>query len=201
MILDFFNQLASCNRLLQFFWLPIVFFAALFFIGLFVAYPIALKRKLHHGVVWIYIPRWWEGSQKGATRFLVYAVSVLFFALSVLSATFVVSWAVALFLPINGAFGLLTFPLWIVVAWLLFKTASERVFYLERDTYLLLYRRTVHAARIKALRPSQADIESRTAWELQKKLLRAEEKGILLRYLRAAAATHKFPENMQAEGS
>lgn len=177
------------------FWLPIVFWLGFIFYSRYMAYPIALKKLLRKGEVWVYIPQWWKTKKAFWARFF----SVFLAILTVMLSTITICWGLRFFAPNHTFLGFVFFPVFVLLSVLVFRKASQFVFTLQRSTFFLFYKRLLHNSQKEGLVMKDADLRLRSSWELQKTLLRAEKSGKLLRYLLAASQTKKIPKDLYAE--
>lgn len=94
----FMDWLSVFNYL---FWLPVVLWVGYFCFSRYVSYPIALRKLLRRGEVWVYIPQWWKTRKAFWVRFC----SVLISMMTILFSTLTACWIIWLFFPAKAFLG------------------------------------------------------------------------------------------------
>lgn len=163
------------------FWLPLVLWLALFLFARFLAYPIALKRKICEGKTWCYVPLRW--SKSPLRRFFVRTVLVLLYLFSAVSF----GASVCFLLPFPAYAFFFFFLLALVFQKPFVNFAMTRVYRLEVNAYFLEYKRQDALYR-KAGHPlSEEDLAGHSAWAFRNALGSAESEKRLFKLLKEMA--------------
>ncbi|WP_100424804.1 hypothetical protein [Hallerella succinigenes] len=161
-----------------FFWLPPIFWVTLFLWARFLAYPVALKRRIRMGKNWCYVPEWW--SKKPLLR-----LGTLFF-LVILGVLAAFSSAASLFslFPSVPYWFVFMFLAFLIVVKPLTEFAMNGIYRLQVNAYFLEYKKQSEYYS-KLGRPlSEDDLNGHTAWAFRNAMKKAESEKQLLKYLR-----------------
>ena len=134
------------------FWLFPILWAALFLWARFLAYPLALKRRIRMGKTWCYVPEWW--SKKPLVRFGV----ILFLTILAVFSAFMTAASLFLLLPPTACWFVFLFLAFLIVAKPLTNFAMNGVYRLqvnamkkaESENRLLKYLREMSKLEIAA---------------------------------------------------
>lgn len=194
-------KILHLGRMLEIFpyicWIPLVLWLGLFFVSRYVIYPQDLKKRLKSGDHWVYIPGWWKA--KGGKMQFARLSFILLWVLTVVCSAFDIYLVLGMVDFANPEYGLASAVVFAVLAVVLYKSASGHAFKMEQATFYLFIQRLHVEDQKKGIAATMDNLRSRSTWELQRTLKRAEERGSLLKYLKVAASTKKFPKELYTE--
>jgi signal transduction histidine kinase len=150
----------------------------------FVAYPIAFERQLKRGKPWVYIPMRWRGGRKLRilffSRVLLLAIVALGVALAgLLTRRAEIPWLFAYFLILGFA------VLRLNALWLAMRYRQQE------DSYYFLHDELRTKLEGEGKDMAESAFKSLAAYQHQNLLRKADEKGELLKTLRAQARTSR----------
>lgn len=171
---------------------PPLFFALVWYLDWFVLYPSWFERQIRLGKKWVYVPIFWKKHK------FILGISGLLARFGLLGAMFV-----GLFLPMKAQFDEYLMP-WVIVCIciataLAFDFVMQRLFlpyrYKQQEqSYFTDLIRAFQEADALGQRPNEIEIRSRVSWEHQCALLKADENGRFLEFLRDRAKRSQAPK-------
>ncbi|MCK9182434.1 MAG: hypothetical protein M0P13_06100 [Fibrobacteraceae bacterium] len=171
------------------FWLPFVLWTGLFFWSRYLAYPLALKRRIRNGKTWCYVPDWW--SKKTYHHFwTVFGLFVLVLS-SVVSLAAVIFWI----LPATIYWFLFLVIVFLVVAKFFLAWAMNLVFKWEVNCYFYEYKKQANLYQKSGKILSEEDLTGHTVWAFQNDLRRADSRGRFFQYLKSMSQSEVDNEN------
>lgn len=174
------------------FWLFPILWAALLLWARFLAYPLALKRRIRMGKTWCYVPEWW--SKKPLARFGV----VLFLVILAVFSALMTASSLLLLLPTTPYWFVFLFLAVLIIAKPLTDFAMNRVYRLQVNAYFLEYKKqSEHYSKMG--RPlSEDDLAGHTAWAFRNAMKKAESEKRLFKYLKEMAKLEMAAEKEES---
>lgn len=172
------------------FWVPVIFWAGLYFWFYRVTYPCYFKKLVKKGVKWAYLP---------AKRGYWFSLDVAFGLLVSVVSTIPVIWALLKWTDFPWYYAFALVPLFMLVAFGLSFWAKKKTARLFQSAYFLEYRRVRYETEIRGNFRNEVDVQNRTLWSFTKKLKKAEAQGRLWKYVNAMAKTKKIPPDVYAQ--
>ncbi|MCL1956218.1 MAG: hypothetical protein FWF63_02745 [Fibromonadales bacterium] len=181
--MDFEFFLGKASSIGAFFWIPVLVLPAYFFWCRFYDYPSDLEKHIRSGRNWPYLPMYWKGKKKRLIR----TTSILLFWLGSLSFACTLSYLFSSYKPFNTILLFLGFGVAIFAEIKIRFYGTHEIIRLQQDRYFQIYTHLANQALAKGEEISDSQLLSKTQWQQQNDLRRADKEGRLLQFLRGEA--------------
>ena len=172
------------------FWVPVLFWAGLYYWFSHVSYPRYMKKLVRKGIKWAFVPAW---------RNYWAPLDFLFTLVMAFASAIPAIWVVHKWLDYPSYYGFVVAPLFFIFGAFLCRFSKKKTAALYQSAYFVEYRKVRYETESKGNLRNEMDVHNRTVWSYTKKLKNAEAHGRLWKYVNAMARTKKIPPDIYAE--
>ena len=179
------------------FWIPLLFWGALYLWFFRCAYPLHLHKMLKKGKKWAFVSA--TSSELRSQNSRIRVLCVLFSLVSSIALALTCCWALFRLEVCNPVYGFCAIVPGLFLALVLYRIAMSKISSIFESAYFLEYRRARYQIESKGEFFEEADIHNRTVWSFNKKLRHAQDHHRFWKYVNAMAKTKKIPPDIYAE--